>query len=195
MRTHLSSRKHMLRRMQLSSLAVLLVSSVAHGHAGPRTHTYRELISGSAAPSGFDVNGDGVKGHSVTFAGLSIFGPVNGGILVEYDFANLRPDSACPAGTLRLPILASAGNRALTGTHGQLFMRDDAATGLVCLNLATGAFTMSLKGEFIGGMGRFAGATGTYEYKGSGTVLLLDNAGMPFGGFTLETVGRVTLPQ
>ncbi len=195
MTTQASRRRHVMTSILLSSLAAIVMSSGAAGRASERHLAYRELISGSAAPSSFDINDDDVNAHYVTFAGLSNFGPVHGGILVEYDFLRVGPDPACPTGTLRLPIVVSSGNRALTGTHGQLFMRDDAASGLFCLDLTTGAFTMSLKGTFIGGMGRFAGATGTYEYKGSGNVLLVDSAGMPFGGFVLETSGRLTLPR
>ena len=54
---------------------------------------------------------------------------------------------------------------------------------------------MSLKGTFIGGMGRFAAATGSYEYKGAGNVLLTDKYGMPFGGFALKTEGKLILSQ
>ncbi len=179
----------------VSSFAVVFVL-LGSAKAQEMNHQYRERISGSAAPSSFDINGDGVfKGHYVTFAGESTVGPVHGAIMVEYDLPNLGPDPACPAGTLKLPILVSAGNRALTGTQGQVFMRDDAASALFCLDPNTGAFTMSLKGAFIGGMGRFAGATGTYEYKGSGNVLLADRSGLPFGGFVLKTQGKLILPK
>jgi hypothetical protein len=184
-------------KMWLAGLAAVFVLwSGGNAQAKDRKDQYRELVSGSAAPSSFDFNGDGVKGHYVTFAGRSSLGPVHGGILVEYDFAGgLVPDPACPAGTLKLAILASAGNRALTGTEEMILMEDDAASALFCLNPATGDFTMLLKGKITGGLGRFAGATGTYSYKGSGKVQLQDSTGMPFGGFILETQGIVVLPN
>lgn len=160
---------------------------------------YRERISGTAAPSAFDVNGDGSPAHYVTFAGWSTLGLVNGGLLVEYDFPNLAPDAACAGTTLRVPILASASNRALTVRAlelpaGQVFLRDDHANALFCLNPATGSFTMSLKGQFEGGIGILEGASGEYSYEGSGQVLLQDSAGLPFGGFTIETIGTIILP-
>ena len=160
---------------------------------------YRERISGSAAPSAFDVNGDGSPAHSVTFAGWSTLGLVNGGFLVEYDFGSLAPDAACPGTTLKVPILASASNRALTVRAlglpaGQVFLRDDHANALFCLNPATGSFTMSVEGQFAGGIGILEGATGEYSYEGSGQVLLQDVAGLPFGGFTIETIGTIILP-
>ena len=179
----------------VSSFAVIFALL---GSANAEEMDYQELISGTAAPSSFDINGDGVlKGHYVTFAGRSNLGPVHGALMVEYDFPNIGPDPAqCPAaGTLRLPILVSVSTRALTGTEDQVFLRDDTDSAVFCLNPATGAFTMSLNGAFIGGMGRFVGATGTYEYTGSGAVLVQDAVGHPFGGFVVETEGAIVLPD
>ena len=180
-----------LNKIVLSLAAVFVISASAQAEE----RKYQDQISGTGAPSSFDFNGDGVKGLYVTYVGKSNLGLVHGGSLVEYDFPALAPNAACPVGMFKLPIIASAGNRALTATDGQLFLRDDAAGSLFCLNPTTGAFTMSIKGIFTGGMGRFAGATGTYEYKGSGNVLLSDKAGMPFGGFVLETEGKISLPR
>lgn len=193
------------RTLASSLAAVILLSSVGDAKAQQRELKYRERISGTAAPSSFDINGDGIPAHYVTFAGWSTLGLVNGGLLVEYDFPNLGPDPACSGGTLRLPILASASNRALTVRAlalpgGQVFMRDDASTALFCLDPGTGSFTMSLQGNFIGGMGMLEGASGDYAYQGSGQVLLQDFVGegdpvpLPFGGFTLETEGMLVLP-
>jgi hypothetical protein len=156
---------------------------------------YSDQVSGTGAPSSFDANGDGVNGLYVTFAGRSNFGPVHGGIMVDYNFRAAAPHFSCPVGTVKLPVVASAGTRAITYTDGQLFMRDDAANALFCLNLVTGAFTMSIKGTVTGGLGRFAGAKGSYEYKGVGNVLLNDHTGMPFGGFVVETEGKITVPH
>jgi hypothetical protein len=192
---HFNLRRTLSSTLLLTSVAMLALSSGAGALGKGRTYLYQEIISGAAAPSSFDANGDGIKGHHVTFAGQSTLGPVHGALLVEYDFPSIGPDPACPAGTLKLPILVSASNRAVTGTESQLFMRDDAASALFCLDTATGAFTMSLKGVFAGGMGRLAGASGAYEYKGSGNVLLQDATGAPFGGFVLETKGKLTLPD
>ena len=127
----------------------------------------------------------------MAFSGLSNLGPVHGGFLVEYDFPALGPDPACPVGTLKLPIIVSSSNRALTLLHGQIFLQDDAASARFCLNPGTGEFTMSLKGIFTGGLGKFSGAKGTYEYEGSGTVLLSDSRMLPFGGFVVKTVGKL----
>jgi hypothetical protein len=83
----------------------------------------------------------------------------------------------------------------MTLVDGQLFLNDDAASIVFCINPATGAFTMSVKGMFVGGLGKLAGAKGTYEYKGAGQVLLTDKFGMPFGGFEVETDGKFVLPK
>lgn len=176
----------------VSALAAVLVLC---GSTQAEERKYQDLISGSAVPSSFDFNGDGLKAHYVTFAGRSSLGPVHGAFLVEYDFPSVAPNPACPNGTLKLPILVSSSNRAVTGTENQLFLRDETASALFCLNPATGAFTMSLNGIFTGGLGKFAGATGSYEYKGRGQVQLLDKIGMPFGGFVLETEARLVLPN
>jgi hypothetical protein len=135
------------RKMLGASLAAGLVLAGASVIAGARQHRYHELISGSAAPSSFDSNGDGSPGHYVTFVERSSLGPVHGALMVEYDFAHAMPDAACPAERpVKTPVVVSSGNRALTGTEGQIFMQDDAATALVCLDPLTGAFNMSLRG-------------------------------------------------
>ena len=155
---------------------------------------YRDQISGTAAPSSFEIKGK--KAHYVTFSGLSILGPIHGGLLVLYDLGAAAPNPACTGHTtIRIPILLSSSTRAMTLLDGQIFMRDDVTSALFCLDPATGAFTMSLKGTFVGGMGKLAGATGAYEYKGSNQVLLQDDFGAPFGGFSLETEGTLILPD
>lgn len=189
--------------VKLSFAAVVLL--VFAGAVQAQEIPYRERIAGAAAPSAFDGNGDGIPAHYVTFAGWSTMGMVNGALLVEYDFPNIAPDARCPGG-LRVPILASAGNRALTVRAlavegGQFFMRDDHESALFCLDPATGGFTMSLRGRFEGGLGIFEGASGEYSYEGRGQVLLQDFTGegdpvaLPFGGFTLETTGTLSLPR
>jgi hypothetical protein len=182
-------------RKSLAAAAVLAMASGASGNERARTYAYHEVIAGAAAPSSFDLNGDGVKGHYVTFAGRTSLGMAHGAILVEYDFLNAGLDASCSSGTIRIPVLASSGNRTVTRSESQIFMRDDPASALLCLDPVSGAFTMSLKGVFAGGLGKYAGATGTYEYKGSGNVLLTDSTGMPLGGFVLETRGRIRLPH
>jgi hypothetical protein len=182
----------------LAALSVL----TAGGNANAQRHEirYQDRFSGAAALSSFDGNGDGVPGYYVTFDGWSTLGLINGAIMVEYDFANIAPDANCPTGMVRLPILVSAGNRALTVRAlaleaGQVFMRDDTESSFFCLNAETGAVWMSIKGKFEGGLGVLEGATGDYVYEGSAQVLLQDAAGLPFGVFTLETKGTMNLPK
>lgn len=166
---------------------------------------YGDSISGSGAPSSFEVEVDNgptdpnavLRAHYITFSGLSNFGPVHGGYLIAYDLAKAVPDpAACPGSqVLRLPVVVSTSNRAMLLQDGQLFMRDHAASALYCLDLAKSEFTMVVTGDFVGGLGKFEGATGRYEYKGSGRLLAFDRTGLPFGGFELRTRGKVTLPK
>lgn len=175
---------------KMMALALMICSAAA----ADEWH-YHDTISGAAAPSSFDVNGDGLRGHHVTFTGMSSLGAVHGALMVEYDFPNTAPNPACPSGQVKIPIIVSAGTRATRSQAGQVFMLDDAASALFCLNPANGSFTMELKGKFVGGMGMFAGASGEYSYKGSGQVVLMDKIGMPFGGFTLTTQGKLIVPS
>lgn len=194
----------LVKRSAPSVAAFLLVFALSSATA--EEFSYRDRVSGTAAPSGFDVNNDGVPAHYVTFAGWSTVGMVNGGFLVEYDFLNLQPDVRCPDAMIRAPILASASNRAvtiraLTLEGGQFFMQDDAETALFCLNPSTGAVYMSIQGRFAGGLGVFEGATGEYSYEGDGQVLVQegvtdeDPVPLPFGAFTLETRGTINVPR
>jgi hypothetical protein len=181
--------------MKNSVVMSFAVVFLALGGAQAEDKKFTDQISGTGAPSSFDSNGDSVPGLYVTFAGRSSIGPVHGGILVEYDFLRAGPHPSCPMGTIKLPVIVSAGNRSVTMTDGQVFLRDDAASALYCLNPSTGVFNMTVKGSFVGGMGRYAGATGSYQYKGTGTILLTDSKGMPFGAFVAETEGRINLPR
>ena len=180
--------------------AIFVLLSGASASAQEREIVYRDRVSGVAAPTAFDINGDGVPGHYITYDGWSTLGIVNGGLLVEYDFAATpAPDPGCPPNMVRIPILASAGNRALTvrglGTPGgQVYVRDDHESGLFCVDPTTGAVWMSLKGTFEGGLGILEGASGEYSYEGVGRVMLLDSSMLPFGAFTLETSGTMVLP-
>ncbi len=178
--------------MRLQVILALGCMLVGSGYAQERR--YRDQIMGTAAPSVFDTNGDGVPAHYVTFSGTSNYGPVHGAFLVEYDFLKVAPHADCAAGTVKIPIVVSASTRAITVQDSQLFLKDDSESARFCLNPNTGSFTMSLKGSFTGGTGRFQGAGGTYEYRGGGQVLVTDKAGLPFGGFSVTTEGVVRLP-
>ena len=175
-------------------LVIALAVCVLAGSADAQERRYRDQIMGTAAPSVFDTNGDGVPAHYVTFQGTSNYGPVHGAFLVEYDFLKMAPHADCPAGTVKVPIVVSASTRAVTVQDSQLFLKDESESARFCLNAQTGSFTMSLKGAFAGGTGRFQGAGGTYQYRGGGQVLVMDKAGLPFGGFSVSKEGGVVLP-
>ena len=67
--------------MKKNTLALsLAVAFVLQGSAQAEERKYRDQISGTAAPSSFEIKGK--KAHYVTFSGLSILGPIHGGLLV-----------------------------------------------------------------------------------------------------------------
>ena len=68
--------------------AVLLVLL---GSAQAEERRYWDEISGTAAPTTFDGNGDGSPAHYVTFSGNSSLGPVHGGFLVDGHHDFLEP--------------------------------------------------------------------------------------------------------
>ena len=173
---------------------MLALGCLLAGSAYAQERRYRDQIMGTASPSAFDTNGDGAPAHYVTFSGTSNYGPVHGAFLVEYDFLKVAPHADCAAGTVKIPIVVSASTRAMTVQDSQLFLRDESESARFCLNPEKGSFTMSLKGSFAGGTGRFQGATGSYEYRGTGQVLVMDKAGLPFGGFAVTTEGVIRLP-
>jgi hypothetical protein len=78
-----------------------------------------------------------------------------------------------------------------------LFAMDNVALTLACLNPGTGAFTMRTEGNFVGGAGKFAGATGTYKTDVTGKVLLSvpTNPTQLFAAFSLKTAGKVITPD
>jgi len=74
-------------------------------------------------------------------------------------------------------------------------VRDNPAAALFCLNPATGVFSIRSMGTVIGGSGKFAGATGAYEVKGAGNILLSDPAGRLFAAFTFQTEATISTPH
>jgi hypothetical protein len=112
--------------------------------------------------------------------------------------------SACPAGTdeeVYIDQTHGQQRAVLTDekTGDQLFAK--IASETLCFNASTFTFTNSGHFEFIGGTGKYTGATGTSSFQTTGSYLQFGfkgGPGGPFGGFgqfTFTSDGMLTLPH
>lgn len=104
---------------------------------------------------------------------------------------SMVPSNECPGGVLVIDEL-NGGFGVMTGTfaNGDLIY-SQISTRIECLD-GKGGFTGSDTGVFVGGTGKFAGVSGTYELSWSGVAQFSDPKANPpqeFGSFTGNGTG------
>ena len=80
-------------------------------------------------------------------------------------------------------------------TRDQLFIQP--TSRLLCFDPVTGAFSVHTIATITGGTGKFAGATGSVDYRGTGLTPLADfdpASTQGFFSFTGTVSGTLTLP-
>jgi hypothetical protein len=183
--------------MKLKQRATIIIGASAFfgivSLAEAKDIPYKDRVSGTAAPTLFNASA-GAPASAGTLDGQSNRGEVSGGFILELGAPALDP--ACPAtDPIKIPLVAASGARGFRSSGDQVFLQDDPADSFYCLNPATGAFNIHTEGNFIGGTGKFAGASGEYEVNGTGQILLSDSVGLSFVAFTFETKGKITVGE
>ena len=178
----------------LGALAYGLVLVACTGTAAAFETPYNGDISGPIISTRIDaVNpGDGVKAVLGTFSiTTKRFGQVAGQALVE-DVPASAPSGTCPAGT---DLEFSLG--AIHGTHrfpnGELlFLKGHTRTA--CVDIDTRTAVAHETGEFAGGTGQFAEATGSWDITDDINLWVIDPAGELFGAFSGKLKGTLITP-
>ncbi len=118
-------------------------------------------------------------------------GQVTAQALVE-DVPASSPSGLCPAGTdVELALgTVRAVHRFANGDL--LFLKLLARTA--CIDFDTLTALAFEAGEFTGGTGRFAQATGTFTATSTAEIFVADPAGRVFGPFSGKIDGKISLP-
>ncbi|MBI3757221.1 MAG: hypothetical protein HY267_04515 [Deltaproteobacteria bacterium] len=191
------------------SAALVLMLTGAVGAAEAKTQQVHCKGGGTftdGVETNIDTNSDGVsagidQGAEVCNIGSFVFQE-------EIEWIPRPITSACPAGTTEeLYVDSTHGQHRSVVTDektgDQLFVQ--LTSGTICLNFSSYPslpfpFTDSVHGEFIGGTGKYTGATGTFDSHAVGSYLQFGFKGGTgafggFGQFTFTTDGTLTLPK
>src|SRR2546422_6890443 len=160
----------------------LMVMTVALGRAAAFDIPYRGTISGSFISTEIDaIPGDGVKAILGIFAVTTRhLGQVTAQALVE-DVPATSPSGLCPPGTDQELALGTVRAVHRFANGDLLFLKLLARTA--CIDFQTLTAIAFEKGEFTGGTGRFAKATGTFSAISTAEIFVADPAGRVFGPF------------
>jgi len=153
--------------------------------AKTKTRSFQESFSGSYVNAG--TQSLNMLGVNSTLLGEST--------LQRVDQFGAPVPGSCPNGDAGLifTLVPGTGHGVArnTATGALIFQQDTSST--VCLDLTNGIYYFSGAGVITGGTGRFAGATGSYTFKGSATDLYRDAAGNFFGEQSGTDEGAITI--
>jgi hypothetical protein len=191
-------------------LSVGLVFVMTLGTVNAEERKFKFRASGSGTPSRIDTNGDGVPASETRISGRSNLGLVSIQAVNETKLKLSNPADLTSVVLCQLPNgdpglqfeIVQAHSVYRIGSGALLFGQASGGAGN-CLRLTCfGApgqilpgcqFSSNIVVNFIGGTGRFDGASGTIELNGTGTVLLAHPTGL-FVAFSAEGIGTVIFP-
>jgi hypothetical protein len=153
--------------------------------------------AGTVSDGLIDVNGDGHTAKIFVGVGTAHRGLFHvSRFLIQQESETSNRHISC-----QLPDGSTGEEHDLVQTHGiftresdgsQLFLTATAET--LCLNISAEEVSIDLRGSFTGGTGAFAGASGTWEEKGSGQGVVADPQGHFFSHFSFDLTGTLRLP-
>jgi len=175
------------------TVALGLVMTVASGTATAFETPYKGTISGTFISTQIDaIPGDGVRAILGSFAVTTRrLGQITSQALTE-DVPAATPSGNCPAGTETEFTLGSGRGSHRFPNGDLLFLKVLQRTG--CLDFDTLTFTTREAGEFAGGTGQFAEATGSWKISGTAKLLVVDPALEFFGSFSGKLRGTIVTP-
>lgn len=150
----------------------------------------------SGVENHLDTNGDGRsagvhQGLASCNIGHFIFHEV-------FEFqAPLQAPVTCPVGTQEFGFVQAHRVLSAEKTSEQLFFEDTDGGGTLCLYPDL-TFSFTEHGTFVGGTGRFTGASGTFDGQATGKYLVFGSKEGVFGGFgqyTETLTGTLTIPK
>ncbi len=186
----------------LISVALGLVLTVTVGraaasesqHQGSIKTPYRGTFSGTFFTTSIDaINpGDGVKAFLGMFSVTTRnFGQVTAQVLTE-DMPVTVPSGACAEGT-DLEFTRGIQHFVHRFPNGDLLYLKG-LTRTVCVDLARLTASVDETGEFDGGTGQFAEATGSWKLTATVDIFAVDPAAQLFGALSGEFKGTIVTP-
>jgi hypothetical protein len=163
-------------------------------HHGTIKTPYRGTISGTVTSTQIDAihPGDGAKGVLGIFAVTTHnLGQVTAQALVE-DIPASRPSGTCPEGTDAEFTLGTVRSAHRFPNGDLLFL--NALTRTACIDFDTLTVNIHETGEFNGGTGQFAQATGSWKITGTAELWVIDPAVQFFGPFSGKLRGTIVTP-
>jgi hypothetical protein len=160
---------------------VALVVAIGIGSAAAQELRVEGQYAGSSFTGNIDTNQDNFPASANT----AVNNTNRGRFFVQGETEFLLPLATnvhCPTGVLELPLLQGRQVSTRENTGDQIFAAYTA--GWQCYDPTTGNFTFHGEGDITGGMGKFAGVTGSLEDNATGTTLVSDPTGHGFFSFT-----------
>lgn len=148
---------------------------------------FKGIFSGTTLASVIDLNDDGDKAEVITYAGRTTLGPVT--VQGLSDDIVFPPNDECFQGGLDLYERRDVF-RLVTGE----LLYAEYTDQRICISFAP-SFSVTAKGKFIGGTGRYTNASGTFEAKAEGQFLLSDSRNNGLTAFTAKINGELKIPN
>jgi hypothetical protein len=174
-------------------LACSFVIVLASGRAEARDIRIKGDWAGSALTSRIDLNNDGGLADWATWVEKSNLGQSSAQFVIEQVI--VPPTGACPADQVETALVAGSIVNTFLHTRDQLFIQF--TSRIACIDPVTGVASGHVIATIMGGTGEFAGATGSVEYRFTGSTLLADfdpASNQVFGPFTGTVEGTLALP-
>ena len=181
---------HAHRALQATAILVFALATIARAAEFANTTKY----SSSFHPDAVDTNGDGEAAVIANGSGLIVSGDLAGQALVFEsvgEYVNASPTDDCPLPKIARAIVAGSGVSRDPDGHA-LFSRFE--SGLLCIDASAGKAKATYSGTFVGGTGKWKGATGTFTSTAKVTFLTCDSSNRCFGGQNGKIVATIVTP-
>ncbi len=175
-----------------AAIGCLLVAGI--GRAEARDIPIKGDFAGTFLTARIDLNNDGRLAFGGTWVEKSNLGESSAQFVIE-DVV-VPPTGACPAGQLETALVAGSVVNTFLHTRDQLFTQT--TSRILCFDFDTGVASAHAIATITGGTGKFAGATGSLDYRFTGVTLLADfdpASNQLFGSFTGTVEGTLILPN
>jgi hypothetical protein len=175
-------------------LACSLVITLSSGRADARDIHIKGDWAGTGLTARIDLNNDGGLADWATWVEKSNLGQSSAQAVIEGS-APVSPTGACPVGQVESGLVGGSIVNTFLHTRDQLFIQP--TSRVLCFDPAAGAFSAQTIATITGGTGKFAEATGSVEYRFTGSPLFADfdpASNQGFFSFTGTVEGTLTLP-
>jgi hypothetical protein len=168
--------------------------ALTSGRAEARDIRIKGDLAGTFLTARIDLNNDGGLADWATWVEKSNLGTSSVQAIIEGSLP-VPPSGACPAGQLETALVGGSIINTFLHTRDLLFIQP--ISRVLCVDLATGVVSAHTIATITGGTGKFAGATGSVDYRFTASNALGDSdpaSNQGFGSFTGTVAGTLTLP-